>query len=68
MGAETMLLEAAGITCSYDGPDVLRDVTLRVQPGEFVAVAGPNGSGKSTLLRALSRVLRPHRLDWETPS
>ena len=60
MGAETMLLEAAGITCSYDGPDVLRDVTLRVQPGEFVAVAGPNGSGKSTLVRALSRVLRPH--------
>jgi iron complex transport system ATP-binding protein len=54
-----MLLEVAGVACAYGGADVLRDVTLRVAPGEFVAVSGPNGSGKSTLLRAMSRVLRP---------
>jgi iron complex transport system ATP-binding protein len=54
-----MILEVSGIACAYDGADVLSDVTLRLSPGDFIAVAGPNGSGKSTLIRALSRVLRP---------
>ncbi len=56
-----MVLEVSGIACAYDGADVLTDVSLRLSPGDFVAVAGPNGSGKSTLIRALSRVLRPKR-------
>jgi iron complex transport system ATP-binding protein len=54
-----MILEVAGISCAYDGADVLSDVSVRLSPGDFVVVAGPNGSGKSTLIRALSRVLRP---------
>jgi len=56
-----MVLEVSGIACGYDGADVLSDVSLRLAPGDFVAVAGPNGSGKSTLIRAMSRVLRPRR-------
>jgi iron complex transport system ATP-binding protein len=52
-------LEVAGVACTYGGTDVLSEATLRVVPGDFVALAGPNGSGKSTLLRTLSRVLRP---------
>jgi ATP-binding cassette subfamily C protein len=36
-----------------DGPAVLRDLSLHVRPGTFVAVVGPSGAGKSTLFRLL---------------
>jgi ABC-type polysaccharide/polyol phosphate transport system ATPase subunit len=39
----------------------LRDVTLEVPKGQFVALVGPNGSGKSTLLQIVSGILQPTR-------
>ena len=43
------------------GQPVLRDVTLQVPAGEFVAIAGPNGGGKTTLLRLIVGLLRPQQ-------
>jgi zinc transport system ATP-binding protein len=41
------------------GPQVLRDVDLSVDRGEFVAIAGPNGGGKTTLLRLVLGLEKP---------
>jgi ATP-binding cassette subfamily C protein len=48
-------IELGHVTFSYgpDAPPVLHDATLRIAPGEFVAIVGPSGAGKSTLLRLL---------------
>jgi iron complex transport system ATP-binding protein len=50
-------LEMRNVTLGYNRQPVLRDITLRVAPGEMVGLIGPNGSGKSTIIRALSRVI-----------
>jgi ABC-type branched-subunit amino acid transport system ATPase component len=51
-------LRAAGVTAGYGGDPVIRDVTVRADPGEIVSLVGANGSGKSTLLKSLVGVVR----------
>jgi energy-coupling factor transport system ATP-binding protein len=44
-----------------DGPTILRDVSLRLEPGERVALMGRNGAGKSTMLRIAKGLEEPTR-------
>jgi branched-chain amino acid transport system ATP-binding protein len=54
------MLEVANLSASYSGIKALRQASLSVREGEFVALIGPNGAGKSTLLNCLSGVVKPN--------
>jgi branched-chain amino acid transport system ATP-binding protein len=53
------MLEIDGLTHAYGRHSALRDVAIRVYPGEVVAILGANGAGKTTLLNAVAGLLRP---------
>ena len=59
MKAAKLLLELNGVSKDYGDGGVLRDVNLRLESGEAIAIVGPSGSGKSTLLNIIGTLDRP---------
>ena len=53
------LIDIVGVGKGYDTRQVVRDVTLRLMPGDIVGLVGANGGGKTTTLRMLAGLIQP---------
>lgn len=51
------IIEGKGISFSYDGSEVIKNVDISISDGRFIGLLGANGSGKSTLLKILCGIL-----------
>jgi putative ABC transport system ATP-binding protein len=64
---ENIIIDLQDVNKTFNGPagpiEALKDVSLKVYPGEFVGVRGPSGSGKSTLINMITGIDRPTRGD-----
>ena len=48
------MLEITNLTASYgNGPNIIKNIDIKVNDGEIVTIIGPNGAGKSTILRSI---------------
>ena len=53
------LLKCEHVDFGYENYDVVKDVSMEINPGDYLCIVGENGSGKSTLLRSLLGLLPP---------
>ena len=51
------IIETHHLNFSYGQQPVIRDVNLKIQSGDFMAMIGPNGGGKTTLLKLMLGLL-----------
>ncbi len=65
---QTPVIDIRDITKTYQmgemSLDVLKGITLQIEPGEFLSIMGPSGSGKSTLMNILGALDRPTNGDY----
>jgi ABC-type branched-subunit amino acid transport system ATPase component len=57
--SEMRMLEVKKINVRYDFLQVLWDISIALQKGEFVCLIGPNGAGKSTILKTIAGLICP---------
>ena len=60
------IIETEGLTYTYPAAErpVLRDISLQIEKGDFLAVVGNNGCGKSTFCKTLNGLI-PHFIDGD---
>lgn len=56
-----MLLEVKGLDAGYGFLQILREVSLEIDKGEYVCLVGPNGAGKSTTLKSIAGLINPSK-------
>jgi branched-chain amino acid transport system ATP-binding protein len=59
MNRQKPLLEVENLTVAYGRVEAVRDVSLKVLPGEFISIIGNNGAGKSSTLKAIAGLVKP---------
>src|SRR3989337_62879 len=53
------VIDCEKVSKSYGNISALRDVSVNLEKGSFLAIFGPNGAGKTTLLKILSNLIKP---------
>ena len=53
------MIEYKHVALRYTDTDILKDVNLCIEDGEFMVLVGPSGSGKTTMLKMVNRLLEP---------
>lgn len=53
------MIEYKHVALRYTDKDILKDVNLRIENGEFMVLVGPSGSGKTTMIKMINRLLEP---------
>ena len=53
------MIEYKHVALRYTDKDILKDVNLRIEAGEFMVLVGPSGSGKTTMIKMINRLLEP---------
>ncbi|MGN1340200.1 MAG: metal ABC transporter ATP-binding protein [Oscillospiraceae bacterium] len=59
MSEQETLISVDDLTLSYENMTVIRDMSFRVNGGDYLCIVGENGSGKSTLIKALLSLKKP---------
>lgn len=54
------MLNITNLTAGYGGPQIIKNVHLKVNEGEIVTMIGPNGAGKSTVLKSIFGLTKIH--------
>jgi zinc transport system ATP-binding protein len=55
------ILEIENVSFRYQDRNVLENISLRIQKGDFLGLVGPNGSGKSTLIKSIIGLIQPQK-------
>jgi zinc transport system ATP-binding protein len=55
------MIKLNNISLGYDNKIIIKDMTLNIKEGSYVAIVGENGAGKSTLIKGILGLIKPKR-------